>query len=103
MNTQAILQILDDMYEKWPPYRSNWYNVAIREIKEHILEMEENEDDWLLFWWWDRKWKEISSLPSLDIDSLWNYDYTETWMEYVWTAWMWEYIRYDDLKKLLQD
>jgi hypothetical protein len=47
--------------------------------------------------------EEISYLPSLDIDSLWNYDYTETWMEYVWTAWMWEYIRYDDLKKLLQD
>lgn len=88
MNTQAI-KIIDEM------------------IQEHTRLANENpkffdHNNWYVIWLKEARDK-ISSLPSLDIDSLWNYDYTETWMEYVWTAWMWEYIRYDDLKKLLQD
>lgn len=85
MNTQAILQILDDI------------------AKESIESFGKSIEPDMYPTWIKTAKERISSLPSLDIDSLWNYDYTETWMEYVWTAWMWEYIRYDDLKKLLQD
>lgn len=92
MNTQSIKIIEDRIkYIKNNASLINTYGLALTDTEEMIIEELEEISE------------EISYLPSLDIDSLWNYDYTETWMEYVWTAWMWEYIRYDDLKKLLQD
>lgn len=79
MNTQAILKILDDMYEKWPPYRSDWYNAAIREIKEYILEMEENEDDWFSL---DSQWIDVKKW-----NPKWFYNYIVTNWKSSFEAW----------------
>lgn len=83
MNTQAILQILDDI------------------AKESIESFGKSIEPDMYPTWIKTAKERISSLPSLEIDSLQRYDWIIAW------SWIksdkWVFIRYDDLKKLLQD
>jgi len=87
MNTQAI-KIIDEM------------------IQEHTRLANENpkffdHNNWYVIWLKEARDK-ISSLPSLDIDSLQRY-YHDPEYSFMLEDDDGEYVRYDDLKKLLQD
>lgn len=96
MNTQAI-KIIDNLLEEVQQYidaskrdkTPQW--TTVYEMQYSIIEEAK---------------KRISSLPSIDIDSLQRYEATE----YPWIDWYyieendnWEYVRYQSLIDLLQD
>lgn len=91
MNTQAIKIIEDRIkYIKNNASLINAYGLALTDTEEMIIEELEEISE------------EISSLPSLDIDSLPRYRPWDQYMEYDETCKA-EWIHIDDLKKLLQD
>lgn len=87
MNTQAILKLIDkkmnDEYYS-NPEPENWNWVLTWAFFENFIESLKNE---------------ISSPHSLDIDSLQRYRYTDRYFMN-WDK-EWDWIKYDDLKKLL--
>lgn len=82
MNTQAIIKILDDIAKE-----------SIESFGKSI------EPDMYPTWIKTAKDK-ISSLPSIDIDSLQRYNYVEDNI-YLQKREDWLFVRYDDLKELL--
>lgn len=79
MNTQAILKLIDEEIEKL--IENDWF-----------------ERKWCFIWYFQELRDKISSLPSIDIDSLQRY--VDEW-------WMFEdddgeYVRYDDLVNLIK-
>ena len=90
MNTQAI-KIIDEMLARLKKDP----NETIEELANHSY-----YKDWFIDWLIIAK-QRISSLPSIDIDSLQRYT---VWNEKEW--WWYEYhecVRYEDLKKLIKN
>lgn len=81
MNTQAI-KIIDEMIEELRKV-----SFPSEKVVSWVIYLKKARD-------------KISSLPSLNIDSLQRYDFGYDWYE---ESDEWDWIKYDDLKKLLQD
>lgn len=91
MRNQTILKIIEEIIKE-VELCDNWGDNLKKAIQEGMIS------------WLKLVHKRISSLPSLDIDSLQRYDYYFDWE---WTYMdendNWEYVRYESLVDLLRN